>query len=82
MFERSANVFPGFEAEIQGLYREVDVAGAVRFDTYVFQESCSSPTPVKRRRKREGNTYGEQHQLGESATAPPLRAPSATVSSQ
>ena len=24
MFERSANLFPGFEAEIQGVYREVD----------------------------------------------------------
>ena len=27
MFEKSANVFPGFEAEIQGLYREVDASG-------------------------------------------------------
>ena len=27
MFEKSANVFPGFEAEIQGLYREVDEVG-------------------------------------------------------
>ena len=23
-FERAANLFPGFESEIQGLYREVD----------------------------------------------------------
>src|SRR6478736_2379004 len=35
MFEKSANVFPGFEAEIQGLYREVDELGAIRFYTYV-----------------------------------------------
>ena len=27
MFESAANVFPGFESEIQGLYREVDAAG-------------------------------------------------------
>ncbi len=27
MFEKSANVFPGFEAEVQGLYREVDESG-------------------------------------------------------
>ena len=24
MFERASNLFPGFEAEIQGLYREAD----------------------------------------------------------
>lgn len=38
MFERSANVFPGFEAEVQGLYREVDEKGAIRFYTYVVRE--------------------------------------------
>jgi ornithine decarboxylase len=37
-FERSANIFPGFEAEIQGLYREVDATGAIRFYTYVARE--------------------------------------------
>jgi ornithine decarboxylase len=37
-FERSANVFPGFEAEIQGLYRELDEKGVVRFYTYVVRE--------------------------------------------
>ncbi len=37
-FERSANLFPGFEAEIQGLYRETDAKGVVRFYTYVAQE--------------------------------------------
>ena len=38
MFEKGANVFPGFESEIQGLYREVDESGAVRFYTYVARE--------------------------------------------
>jgi ornithine decarboxylase len=37
-FQRSANLFPGFEAEIQGLYREVDASGAIRFYTYVVRE--------------------------------------------
>ena len=37
MFERATNLFPGFEAEIQGLYREAD-AGAIRFYTYVVRE--------------------------------------------
>jgi ornithine decarboxylase/arginine decarboxylase len=37
-FERGANVFPGFESEVQGLYREVDAAGAIRFFTYVVRE--------------------------------------------
>src|ERR1700730_445255 len=37
-FERSANIFPGFEAEIQGLYREVDESGTIRFHTYVVRE--------------------------------------------
>ena len=35
LFERSANLFPGFEAEIQGVYREIEPNGAVRFYTYV-----------------------------------------------
>jgi ornithine decarboxylase len=38
MFERSSNLFPGFEAEIQGVYREIEKAGAVRFYTYVVRE--------------------------------------------
>ena len=37
-FERGANVFPGFEAEIQGLYSEMDATGAIRFYTYVVRE--------------------------------------------
>ena len=38
MFQKSANAFPGFESEIQGLYREVDETDAVRFYTYVVRE--------------------------------------------
>ena len=38
MFETSANRFPGFEAEIQGLYREIEENGSVRFYTYVARE--------------------------------------------
>ena len=37
-FERAANLFPGFEAEIQGLYREIDANGAIKFYTYVVRE--------------------------------------------
>ncbi len=38
MFERSANLFPGFDVEIQGIYRETGKDGAVRFHTYVVRE--------------------------------------------
>ena len=38
MFERGANAFPGFESEVQGLYRETDASGAIRFYTYVVRE--------------------------------------------
>ena len=38
MFETCANLFPGFEVEIQGIYREVDGNGRVRFHTYVARE--------------------------------------------
>jgi ornithine decarboxylase len=34
-FERGANLFPGFEAEIQGVYREIGPDGSIRFHTYV-----------------------------------------------
>jgi ornithine decarboxylase len=37
-FERSSNEFPGFDAEIQGLYRETDENGRIRFYTYVAKE--------------------------------------------
>jgi len=38
MFERSANLFPGFESEIQGIYREIEPNGTIRFYTYVVRE--------------------------------------------
>ncbi len=38
MFERAANLFPGFETEIQGIYREIAPDGSVRFHTYVVRE--------------------------------------------
>jgi len=38
MFERSANLFPGFEAEIQGVYKEAQGDGSIRFFTYVVRE--------------------------------------------
>ena len=38
VFESSANTFPGFEVEIQGLYREFDAAGKMRLYTYVVRE--------------------------------------------
>jgi ornithine decarboxylase len=37
-FERSANLFPGFDVEIQGIYRETETDGRVRFHTYVVRE--------------------------------------------
>ena len=38
MFQTSFNTFPGFEVEIQGVYREIDAAGRVRLHTYVVSE--------------------------------------------
>jgi ornithine decarboxylase len=38
LFERSSNLFPGFEAEIQGIYRETEPDGSIRFYTYVVRE--------------------------------------------
>jgi ornithine decarboxylase len=35
VFEKSANLFPGLEAEIQGIYRETEPDGTARFYTYV-----------------------------------------------
>jgi arginine/lysine/ornithine decarboxylase len=49
VFERAANVFPGFEAEIQGLYREVDASGAICFFTYVVRESERAHSGRRRR---------------------------------
>jgi ornithine decarboxylase len=37
-FQEGANRFPGFDNEIQGLYRETDPDGSVRFFTYVVRE--------------------------------------------
>lgn len=38
MFEACFNAFPGFDVEIQGVYRETDGAGRVRLHTYVVAE--------------------------------------------
>ena len=38
MFEKSSNIFPGLDAEIQGVYRETQADGRVRFYTYVMRE--------------------------------------------
>ena len=38
MFEAGFNAFPGFEVEIQGVYREVDAGGRIRLHTYVVAE--------------------------------------------
>mgnify|MGYP000850278077 FL=1 len=38
MFQEGANRFPGFDNEIQGLYREVEADGTTRFYTYVVRE--------------------------------------------
>jgi ornithine decarboxylase/arginine decarboxylase len=38
MFERCFNTFPGFDVEIQGLYKEVDASGRIRLYTYVVSE--------------------------------------------
>ncbi len=39
MFEQAANLFPGFDSEIQGIFRETGADGVIRFHTYVVQES-------------------------------------------
>ncbi len=38
MFEAAFNTFPGFEVEIQGVYRKVDPSGRIRLFTYVVSE--------------------------------------------
>lgn len=35
VFERGSNLFPGFESEIQGVYREKQPDGPIRIFTYV-----------------------------------------------
>ncbi len=42
MFEEAANLFPGFDCEIQGVYRETEVDGRVGFHTYAIQEGSIS----------------------------------------
>ena len=39
VFERGSNQFPGFETEIQGLYREKQADGSIRIYTYVTREN-------------------------------------------
>jgi ornithine decarboxylase len=38
MFETCFNTFPGFEVEIQGVYKEADESGRIRLHTYVVSE--------------------------------------------
>ena len=38
VFEQAFNTFPGFDVEIQGLYKEVDEQGRIRLRTYVVAE--------------------------------------------
>jgi arginine/lysine/ornithine decarboxylase len=38
MFERCFNAFPGFDVEIQGVYKETDASGRVRLYTYIVAE--------------------------------------------
>ena len=40
-FEQASNLFPGFDAEIQGLYREIGPDGRIRFFTYVVREGAA-----------------------------------------
>ncbi len=51
MFEESSNLFPGLDAEIQGVYREVDPGGRIRFYTYVMREGAQGPGARDRRRE-------------------------------
>jgi ornithine decarboxylase len=39
MFEEAANKFPGFDSEIQGIFREAAPDGTISFHTYVVQEN-------------------------------------------
>jgi ornithine decarboxylase len=41
MFEGAANKFPGFDSEIQGVFRETAADGTIVFHTYVVQEAPS-----------------------------------------
>jgi ornithine decarboxylase len=41
MFEEAANQFPGFDSEIQGIFREAAPDGTISFHTYVVQENLT-----------------------------------------
>ena len=43
-FERLENAFPGLSTEIQGVYREKQPDGGVRFYTYVLSEAATTRT--------------------------------------
>jgi len=38
VFEKSANLYPGFDNEVQGVYRKIEDDGSIRFYTYVVRE--------------------------------------------
>ena len=38
MFERAANQFPGFESEVQGVYRRTEADGSIRLYTFVLKD--------------------------------------------
>ena len=38
VFERAANLFPGFESEMQGVYRRTAPDGSIRLWTFVLKE--------------------------------------------
>ncbi len=40
MFEKAANLFPGFDSEIQGVYRETGEDGQIGFYTYVVCDAA------------------------------------------
>ncbi len=46
-FERAENLFPGLSTEIQGVYREKDPDGRVRFHTYVVKEAYEPAQPSR-----------------------------------
>jgi ornithine decarboxylase len=45
-FERAENEFPGLGTEIQGVYREIQAGGRIRFHTYVVKQA-SEPVSYK-----------------------------------
>ena len=38
MFQRAANQFPGFESEVQGVYRRTEADGSIRLYTFVLKD--------------------------------------------